>query len=155
MAIDKYVHQAAAIVEAFMPALQTPVLAETLFGHMNRWGKLPITYYASPLPWNMTDMDMTTGEGRTYRYFKGNTVYRFGDGLSYTEFEHHCTCPSTVAETSEIVSLLEKESSASLALGQALQCQCHLTNVGAMVCTFLVHIFGISCIINILCLFIC
>jgi beta-glucosidase-like glycosyl hydrolase len=49
VAIDKYVNDAAAIVEAFFPSLQSPVLAASLFG-LNRWGKLPITYYTSALP---------------------------------------------------------------------------------------------------------
>jgi beta-glucosidase-like glycosyl hydrolase len=50
VAIDKYVNDAAAIVEAFFPSLQSPVLAASLFGDLNRWGKLPITYYTSRLP---------------------------------------------------------------------------------------------------------
>jgi hypothetical protein len=89
--IDKYVTSAAAIVEAFFPSLQSPVLAASLFG-LNRWGKLPITYYKSPLPWDMTDMDMATGVGRTYRYYKGKALFEFGDGLSYTSFHHLCSC---------------------------------------------------------------
>ena len=28
-------------------------------------------------------------EGRTYRYFKGDPLYPFGYGLSYTHFEYH------------------------------------------------------------------
>lgn len=41
----------------------------------------------------MTDMrmrpDPATGyPGRTYRFYTGDTVYAFGDGLSYTEYEH-------------------------------------------------------------------
>ena len=34
-----------AIVEAFNPAFGAPVLARTLFGELNRWGKLPYTMY--------------------------------------------------------------------------------------------------------------
>lgn len=42
---------------------------------------------------NMTNMNMrpdpATGyPGRTYRFYKGETVYTFGDGLSYTQFNH-------------------------------------------------------------------
>ena len=47
VAIDDYVARAAAIVEAFFPSLQSPVLARTLFGQLNRWGKLPVTQYAT------------------------------------------------------------------------------------------------------------
>lgn len=42
----------------------------------------------------MTNMNMrpdpATGyPGRTYRFYKGETIYSFGDGLSYTQFVHH------------------------------------------------------------------
>jgi beta-D-xylosidase 4 len=97
--IDKYVHKTAAIVEAFFPSLQTPVLAATLFGrpNYNRFGKLPVTYYAEAaagggLPWAMTDMNMSTGVGRTYRYTKAKTLWEFGSGLSLTNFSHSCNC---------------------------------------------------------------
>lgn len=48
--------------------------------------------YAEKVP--MTNMNMrpdpSTGyPGRTYRFYTGETVYAFGDGLSYTEFHHH------------------------------------------------------------------
>jgi beta-glucosidase len=41
LAIDTLVAPAAAIVEAFNPAQQAAALAALLFGHSNRWGKLP------------------------------------------------------------------------------------------------------------------
>eukprot|EP01046_Picozoa_sp_COSAG06_P013658 COSAG06_NODE_831_length_12041_cov_5.766789_2_plen_773_part_00 len=62
-AIDAWVHRAAAVVEVFFPALQSPMIASALFGRTNRWGKLPMTYYASPLPWAMDDMAISTGVG--------------------------------------------------------------------------------------------
>ena len=110
--IDQYVHRSAAIVHAFFPSLQSPVLAATLFGrpHHNRWGKLPVTYYAEVvgggLPWAMTDMNISTGIGRTYRYTRANTLWEFGDGLSLTHFSHNCSC------------------------SQSLTCRCTLRNTG-------------------------
>lgn len=43
---------------------------------------------------NMTDMNMrpnpSTGyPGRSYRFYKGPVVFAFGDGLSYSKFNHH------------------------------------------------------------------
>ena len=38
MQIDDYAHKAAAVVEAFLPALQAPALAAQLYGKTNRWG---------------------------------------------------------------------------------------------------------------------
>jgi beta-glucosidase-like glycosyl hydrolase len=124
VAIDRYVTKAAAIVEAFLPSLQSPVLASTLFGRLNRWGKLPVTYYASPLPWNMTDMRVASGAGRTYRYFKGGALFNFGDGLSYTSFEHLCSCgPGAPAPA--------PAPSATTTAAMRWLCSCDLRNVGA------------------------
>ena len=60
-------------------------MAEILMGEVNPSGKLPITFYRSTddLP-DFLDYRMT---GRTYRYFKGEVLYPFGYGLSYTSFE--------------------------------------------------------------------
>lgn len=41
LAIDDLIDGADAIVEAFNPAFGAPMLAKTLFGAENRWGKLP------------------------------------------------------------------------------------------------------------------
>ena len=60
-------------------------VADILFGDYNPTGKLPVTFYqnADQLP-DYEDYRMT---GRTYRYFKGNVLYPFGYGLSYTTFQ--------------------------------------------------------------------
>ena len=43
LSIDNLVDGAAAIVEAFNPAIGAPMLAKTLFGDANKWGKMPYT----------------------------------------------------------------------------------------------------------------
>ena len=60
-------------------------VADVLFGDYNPSGKLPITFYqnAEQLP----DFEDYRMEGRTYRYFKGNALFLFGYGLSYTTFQ--------------------------------------------------------------------
>ena len=75
-----------AIVQAWYGGEQGgKALAEVLFGDYNPSGKLPITFYRSTndLP-DFLDYRMTN---RTYRYFKGEPLYPFGYGLSYTTFE--------------------------------------------------------------------
>ncbi|MBQ1646172.1 MAG: glycoside hydrolase family 3 C-terminal domain-containing protein, partial [Prevotella sp.] len=61
-------------------------LADVLLGKYNPSGKLPVTFYTSndDLP-DFLDYSM---ENRTYRYFKGNALYPFGFGLSYTNFTY-------------------------------------------------------------------
>ena len=61
-------------------------LADVIFGDYNPSGKLPVTFYASDsqLP-DFLDYNM---EGHTYRYFRGEPLYSFGYGLSYTTFEY-------------------------------------------------------------------
>jgi beta-glucosidase len=76
-----------AIVEAWYPGQAGgTAVADVLFGRYNPGGRLPITVYrsVSDLP-PFGDYRMA---GRTYRYFKGEALYPFGHGLSYTTFQY-------------------------------------------------------------------
>ena len=76
-----------AILEAWYPGeAGAQAIAETLSGKNNPGGRLPITFYESldQLP-PFSDYSMAN---RTYRYFKGKTLYGFGYGLSYTSFRY-------------------------------------------------------------------
>ncbi len=61
-------------------------IAETLSGKNNPAGRLPVTFYKDvhQLP-HFEDYSM---DGRTYRYFKGEPLWPFGYGLSYTSFAY-------------------------------------------------------------------
>ena len=61
-------------------------VADVLFGDYNPSGRLPVTFYKSDsdLP-QFEDYSMAN---RTYRYFKGEALYPFGFGLSYTSFKY-------------------------------------------------------------------
>jgi beta-glucosidase len=76
-----------AIIEAWYPGQAAgQAIADVIFGDYNPAGRLPVTFYksVSDLP-SFEDYDMN---GRTYRYFKGEVLYPFGYGLSYTTFTY-------------------------------------------------------------------
>ena len=61
-------------------------VADVLFGDYNPAGRLPVTFYASTD--QLPAFDNYAMEGRTYRYFRGEPLYPFGFGLSYTRFSY-------------------------------------------------------------------
>jgi len=76
-----------AIVEAWYPGQAAgSAIADVLFGDYNPAGRLPVTFYKSveDLP-PFEDYKM---DNRTYRYFKGEALFPFGYGLSYTTFAY-------------------------------------------------------------------
>ena len=78
---------AAAMLHAWYPGGEGgTAIADVLFGNYNPGGRLPVTFYKSvdQLP----PFDDYSMAGRTYRYFKGEPLYPFGHGLSYTKFAY-------------------------------------------------------------------
>jgi beta-glucosidase len=78
---------ATALLEAWYGGEEAgTAIAETLAGLNNPAGRLPVTFYKSvdQLP-PFTDYAM---KDRTYRYFKGEPLYSFGFGLSFSNFEY-------------------------------------------------------------------
>lgn len=76
-----------AIVAAWYPGQAGgEALAEVLFGEYNPAGRLPVTFYRSVD--DLPPFDDYGMEGRTYRYFRGEPLYPFGHGLSYSTFRY-------------------------------------------------------------------
>lgn len=102
-----------AILQAWYPGEQGGhAVADVLFGDYNPSGKLPVTFYKddSQLP-PFDDYNMNS---RTYRFFRGEPLWPFGYGLSYTTFKLgevtidavgvHCSLSNTgLREGTEIV----------------------------------------------------
>jgi len=87
LAVNWANENASAILQAWYPGGEGgTAVADVLFGDYNPAGRLPVTFYKSvdQLP-PFTDYSM---QGRTYRYFKGEPLYPFGFGLSYTNFAY-------------------------------------------------------------------
>jgi beta-glucosidase len=115
LAVNWAEEHAAAILEAWYPGEEGgTAIAETLAGENNPAGRLPVTFYKSldQLP-PFTDYSM---KNRTYRYFHGEPLFSFGDGLSYSTFEYENF----------------KMSSNSIEAGQPLTVQVDVKNTSAM-----------------------
>jgi len=79
--------QVPAILEAWYPGQEGgTAIADVLFGDYNPGGRLPVTFYKSVA--QLPPFEDYRMQGRTYRYFKGEPLYPFGFGLSYTKFKY-------------------------------------------------------------------
>ncbi|XP_031130367.1 beta-xylosidase/alpha-L-arabinofuranosidase 2-like [Ipomoea triloba] len=122
-------------------------IADVICGSYNPSGRLPMTWYPQSYAdsVNMTDMrmrpDPKTGyPGRTYRFYTGPTVFKFGYGLSYSTFKHNLVrgAPETlslpleeghVCRTSECKSIEAVDHTCSNA---AFDIHLNVKNVGQM-----------------------
>jgi beta-glucosidase len=87
VAVPRDDHNVPAILEAWYPGQQGGnAVADVLFGDYNPAGRLPVTFYTSV--GDLPSFENYAMEGRTYRYFRGEPLYPFGFGLSYTRFEY-------------------------------------------------------------------
>jgi beta-glucosidase len=103
---------AAGILEAWYPGEEGgTAIAETLLGRNNPAGRLPVTFYESTA--QLPPFEDYSMKARTYRYFTGEPLYRFGDGLSYTSFKYS-----------------SKLGAIALAAGEALPVETTVTNAG-------------------------
>lgn len=87
LAVNWAQEHANSVLEAWYPGeFGGKAIANTLLGVNNPAGRLPVTFYTSvsDLP-AFTDYSM---RNRTYRYYTGQPLYRFGYGLSYTQFTY-------------------------------------------------------------------
>jgi beta-glucosidase len=101
LAANKVAERAAAVLELWYGGEEAgTAIAETLAGANNPAGRLPVTFYrgVDQLP----PFDDYSMNGRTYRYFKGDPLYGFGFGLSYSKFQYSGLKAQRTAKGAEV-----------------------------------------------------
>ncbi|HEX3009003.1 MAG TPA: glycoside hydrolase family 3 C-terminal domain-containing protein [Bacteroidales bacterium] len=110
-----------AILEAWYPGEEGGnAVADILFGDYNPAGRLPLTFYkgVDQLP-PFEDYNM---KNRTYRYFTGDPLYKFGYGLSYSTFAYsNLKVASQVKAGEEIKVSIDVENKGKMAGDEVVQ----------------------------------
>ena len=87
LAVNWSQQHAAAVLDAWYPGEEGgTAIADVLAGDYNPAGRLPLTFYKSIA--QLPPFGSYSMAGRTYRYFRGEPLYQFGDGFSYSRFEY-------------------------------------------------------------------
>jgi beta-glucosidase len=96
LAVNWAAEHVAAILTAWYPGQAAgTAIADVLFGKYNPAGRLPVTFYKSTT--ELPPFANYNMEGRTYRYFRGEPLFPFGHGLSFTTFQYSkLTVPAKV-----------------------------------------------------------
>lgn len=117
-----------AIIEAWYPGQAGgTAIADVIFGDYNPSGRLPVTFYKdiNDIP-AFSDYKM---KGKTYRYFKGDPLYEFGYGLSYTKFKYsNIEVPSTLESGNDITVKVDVENIGDLKGDEVVQVYVQNTN---------------------------
>jgi beta-glucosidase len=102
-----------AIIEAWYPGQAGgSAIADVLFGDYNPSGRLPVTFYKSEK--DLPPFEEYRMIGHTYRFFKGDVLYPFGYGLSYTSFDYsNFTVPENVKAGDTLMVMVTVKNSGS------------------------------------------
>jgi beta-glucosidase len=107
-------------------------LAQVLFGDYNPGGHL-VTTWPKSLDQLPPMMDYDIRHGRTYMYFKGEPLYPFGFGLSYTNFHYSnlTTSSPTLAKDGTVTVSVDVKNTGTMA-GDTVA-QLYVTHLGSKV----------------------
>jgi hypothetical protein len=124
-------------------------VADAIMGNTNRFGKLSLTWYpeAFAKAVKLTDMGMrpnqaTGNPGRTYRFYTGTPVFKFGEGLSYTSFDSSLSLRKLTADelpgnATDVTELVSEEAAITQSLthvsaAKVVEATASVTNTGDM-----------------------
>ena len=95
VAIGEQKNSADAVIQCFYPGARGgEALADIIFGDVSPSGRLPVTFYADDA--DLPDIREYSMKNRTYRFFEGNPVFKFGEGLTYSNIEEEWLDEKTV-----------------------------------------------------------
>jgi beta-glucosidase len=129
-----------AIIQAWYPGEQGgKAIADVIFGDFNPSGKLAVTFYKDDsqlppfddyrmAPHNSSSPGKGMEPGRTYRYFRGEPLFPFGYGLSYTTFKLGRASVISLAHEDENTNAAKPESASY----QSFNISVPVTNTGTM-----------------------
>eukprot|EP01051_Picozoa_sp_SAG22_P005442 SAG22_NODE_322_length_12387_cov_50.101400_4_plen_390_part_00 len=95
-----------AIIFAFLPSqFGGDAIADVLLGEYSPAGRLPVTFYNSSVNvrnnYNPENMSLRQGNGVTYQHYKGEPLFEYGFGLSYSTFSFEWSTPPTTVLTTQ------------------------------------------------------
>lgn len=112
-------------------------IAEAVLGINIPSGKLPMTWFFNNVTTQMkkTQMDMRPNPnisypGRTYRFFTDAVLFKFGHGMSYTEFSYNISAPAKVFSSMLINQLAHPKNSPHLENNSIISVDVSVCNVG-------------------------
>lgn len=112
--------KAGAIIQAWYPGQSGgDAVADVIFGRYNPAGRLPVTVYKSSK--DLPDFRDYSMENRTYRYFKGDVLFPFGFGLSYTKFAYSDLKIGAFSRTKPVLVSVKVENTGGLAGDEVVQ----------------------------------
>lgn len=112
----------AAILNAWYPgSMGGHAVADILFGKCSPSGKLPVTFYNDTA--ELPDFEDYSMQGRTYRYIKGDCLYPFGYGLTYSRTElSELKAPSSGTKGDSVSISVTVENTGGYDVEEVLQC---------------------------------
>jgi beta-glucosidase len=116
-----------AMLQAWWPGEEGGhAIADVLFGAVNPAGRLPHTVYASEAQVPPLD-EYDISKGFTYMYVRGEPLYPFGHGLSYTKFKYSNlkVTPKEIAAAGNVAISVEVENVGQRAGDEVVQFYVH------------------------------